>query len=248
MARLKSPTVQGLSKTRLTCPKCALTLTGEDTECPKCGQTLDVEHIQELWFEEPIGEWIAAFRLIPDEGGRPQIAEVRVFPNESRRRRRDPGSWSGSEDSTPPGGLPRTVLNEIKVGRPLEYLDKILKKQAKIYGKEMIATLFGLSDGVLSEELRTERPGRGGRSDEFLAEVASIYVDLLNGPTKSPTKDLAAELSTRRNYEYAIESARQLLNKARNRGILERPARAGRPGGSLTDYGRSLLEKRGENG
>jgi hypothetical protein len=55
-----------------------------------------------LWFEERIGPWIAAYRLVPHpEDGRPLIGEVRVFPYEDRRP--GPGLWSGDAGAVSAG-------------------------------------------------------------------------------------------------------------------------------------------------
>jgi hypothetical protein len=77
------------------------------------------------------------------------------------------------------------------------------------------------------------RPGRRGRPDLFYAEFASEYVEIAK-----TTPHATAELARRRDYDPRY--VRDLLNQARNRGLLTRPP-SGRAGGTLTPKAIALL-------
>jgi hypothetical protein len=92
-------------------------------------------------------------------------------------------------------------------------------------------------DADLSEFHGRRRPGRRGRPNLFYAEVAARYVYLLSKGSK-PTKRLAEEMCI------SSSAARDLLNEARQRGLITRPPVKGRPGGGLTDMAEELLRER----
>ena len=73
------------------------------------------------WLETRIDpDWIAAFRLLPQDGVL-QIAELRIFPAE-RYRWRVAGEWSasllGNKAPFPTGGLKMAILQKIRTGAP----------------------------------------------------------------------------------------------------------------------------------
>ena len=81
------------------------------------------------------------------------------------------------------------------------------------------------------------RPGRRGRSNEFFAAFAAEYIELIHQGSKRPVQELAE----RRNL--SADYVRDVLNQARNRGLLTRP-RNGCAGGQLTGKALALLRER----
>lgn len=85
------------------------------------------------------------------------------------------------------------------------------------------------------------RSGRGGTDDRFYALWARHYVDALSTHPRAPVKHLAE------THHLSNGSIRQYLDRARRRGLLERPA--GRTaGGSLTAKAIELLATLPEDG
>lgn len=83
------------------------------------------------------------------------------------------------------------------------------------------------------------RPGRRGRDDLEYARLALEYATEIESGNRHPTKTLAAA------HHVGVNRMSQLINEARNRGLLTRPRSKGRPGGELTDAAVELIEAEG---
>src|SRR5687768_14691386 len=74
--------------------------------------------VAEAWVEQPMGDWIVAYRILP-QGGVPVIGEVRVFPRKPRTTD-TPGRWDGEvlglSVEVPEGGLATRHLRRVTVG------------------------------------------------------------------------------------------------------------------------------------
>jgi hypothetical protein len=81
------------------------------------------------------------------------------------------------------------------------------------------------------------RPGRRGRNNVEFAKLAQQYITEFNSGNPHPTKTLA------KAHHLSPSQMSQLINQARNRGLLTRPPGKGRPGGELTEDAYTLLEK-----
>lgn len=80
------------------------------------------------------------------------------------------------------------------------------------------------------------RPGRRGRPDEFYAELAAEYVELV-GQGLPPVKTMAHRRSL------SVSQVNNLIHEARRRGLLDPPPSPGQAGGVLTPRARKLLNK-----
>jgi hypothetical protein len=205
------------------------------------------ERVPEAWLEHELvpGKWIAAFRLV-EEDGRMVIGEIRVFPYEQheirpdgrRRPRRPRGRWSaeqlGTRAPAPPGGLTARVLQKVRVTKALEQAGEKVEGWRRTLGRAQFDYAF---DRHQFTEAARRRPGRRGRSDRFYAELAVEYARAMAAGSRTPVKDLARELAL---PESAV---RDLVHQARVRGLLTRSGR-GQPGGQPTERARALLKDR----
>jgi hypothetical protein len=221
------------------------------------------------WVEEDLGEdWVAAYR-ITSQNGRPVVAEVRVFPRpphweprqvpERDEVYRPPGEWEastkGTQAAVPPGGIPTTVLRQIRLGPIYEFLASEISAQSHRQRaarlKEEGLTEYAEAARSLAEVMAYEasemgfddfvrHPGRRGRDDLFYARLAARYVSLLVAGSQAPIRDLARELRDA-GHDFSDEYVRQLINNARGRRDLLTEAPPGRAGGELTPKARRLL-------
>jgi len=199
---------------------------------PTITRAKDGTHVYLLVGDKP--RWLVHYRMVSQDG-RPVVAEIRVTP---------------PAGELPLGGVPARVLREIT----LELAYDALRSVAETYVEGRSRDQHGpvprtrqhdkwnewLLGGSLDAILDTpHRPGRQGRSDLFYARIAEAYVALCDAGNRAPIRDLAARLREKEEW-YSDESVRQLVNKARNRGLLtESPP--GRSGGQLTQKARDLL-------
>jgi hypothetical protein len=226
--------------------------------------------LHHVWVEEDLGEdWVAAYRITAQDG-RPVVAEVRVFPRPPHWEPRPvpdpdevwwpPGVWEaeikGTGAAVPPGGIPTTILREIRLGPVYEFLASEISAQ----GHRQRAA--HLEEQGLTEYAETAReaaelwarrttemgftkdfvrhPGRRGRDDLFYAGLAARYVGLLAAGSQAPIRDLARELRDA-GHNFSDEYVRQLINNARGRRDLLTEAPPGKAGGELTPKARRLL-------
>jgi hypothetical protein len=201
--------------------------------------------VRETWFEVPLGDWIAAWRLLP-HGGRTVFGELRVYPNEARHR---PGRWSaerlGDEAKVPQGGITADTLRQ--VAEPDVHRRRAHEEIAQ-FGERLLRRWPGYDAfgpaGVLGRHgIRAEdfEAGRLRLDDLFYAELAAAYADAVEAGNTRPIDTLAEEIGRSRNY------VRDVIREARARGYLTKTA-SGRAGGRLTIKARKLLRQRDEEG
>jgi hypothetical protein len=184
-----------------------------------------------LWVEMPLGEWGAAAR-IEAQDGQPVVAELRITP----WRTFDPGTGKHSDPATPPGGLTARQLRRLPLG----------ELQRSAYGKlRMLHDRDASPDSLLNAdrlgfEKLAKPDGRAARGDTFYAMVAARYLEAVADGSRSPVADTAAALEG-----FGRDYTRDVLNEARRRELLTRPAK-GTAGGALTDRGRKALEEGSE--
>jgi len=226
--------------------------------------------VSHVWVEEDLGQdWVAAYRITAQDG-RPVVAEVRVFPRpphwelrpvpDPNEVWRPPGLWEaeikGTGATVPPGGIPTTVLREIRLGPIFEFLASEIsgqghRQRAARLEEEGLTEYAESARGVA--ELWAGRaaemgftkdfvrhPGRRGRDDLFYASLAARYVSLLAAGSQAPIRDLARELRDA-GHDFSDEYVRQLINNARGRRDLLTEAPPGKAGGELTPKARRLL-------
>lgn len=217
------------------CPRCR---TGTALECAVCHEHVPLTGPPEVWLEVTLGEdqeWVAAYRIVPDEDRRPAVAELRVFPNEPGRR--NPGRWSaerlGDQAPVPGHGLTARLLRQVKVA---EHVDG---KMTEILEAQRGRLPAGRVAERLAEHGLADAPPRfrgRGREDTYLASLASQYVQLLDQGSRTPVQALASQLGQ------DPAEVRDLIHEARSRGLLT-AAPKGRAGGQLTERALALLPK-----
>ena len=186
----------------------------------------------EVWVELSVGDWIAAYRLLPKDAG-PVIAELRVFPAESGRHRA--GCWSGEEAHVPQGGLPITILRDLRTSDVREFYADALRRFEKKHGASTVTRVLS-RHGLGRRKLPLKRPGRRGHDPTLYAEVAARYVKAVRSGSRTPVRDVARELN------YSQPQMRDLIHAARTRGMLT-AAPQGRAGGELTPEAVEVLEQ-----
>ena len=148
---------------------------------------------------------------------------LNVRPRVGRRTSRRVGEltvWR-REDSKP-GGRTRAVVDGLTVWTSIGINPETL---------EVLAAM-------------STRVGAGGRtpiSKETLVSVASAYARAVEGGSTQPVVDAAKKLRMK------PERVRDLVHRARNRGLLTR-ARWGRSGGELTTAAKRLIANRKKKG
>lgn len=215
------------------CPSCG-TLTA--LECAVCHGHVPLTGPPETWLEVPVGDdWVAAYRIVPDEDRRPVVAELRVFPNEPGRRR--PGRWSaerlGDQSPVPGHGLTARLLRQVKV---TEHVDRLMPQILEATRKKVPGGR--VAERMAEHGLADDRPrfrGRG-RDDAYLALLASQYVQLLDQGSRSPVQALASQLGQN------PAEVRDLIHEARVRKLLT-DAPKGRAGGQLTPRAMTLIPR-----
>lgn len=205
-------------------------------------------HPRDVWIETDLDSgWRAAFRMRV-QGGAPVVAEVRVFPAPQERRINGhnlvAGEWEaevgGARAPAPAGGLSARVLRRVALQDALRLtMEKIAEIREHVGEEEADQFLAGWGVDKLAgwglDKLATEasrRPGPAGRSDRFYAEVANAYVQIAAQP--HPVETLAGSMGRPTSH------VRQLLNTARERGLLSAAPR-GRAGGELTEKALAVL-------
>jgi biotin operon repressor len=211
----------------------------------------------ELWYEADLGDWVAAWRLLP-QGGRVVFGELRLFPNEPRRKA---GRWSadrlGDRAQVPGGGITvrelRRLVREIgrhrgqaraEVGR---WIGKERRRKQPLFhpfGPEGLFERHGrteafvdLASGEVSGSTPHLPPKRMRRDERFYAEMAAAYAEAVSAGNKRPVDTIAEALGRSRN------TVKDVIREARARGLLTETTH-GRAGGRLTAKAKKLLKQR----
>lgn len=184
------------------------------------------------------------------------LGELSVFPGGDDRgrirpkRRRDqidpedlskagwliPGRWDESQRSLNgviPGGVTSDRLREVPLGR--------IKDRVSFWISELTHKLPEPDrDTLAALDRPITRPGRSGRDDHFYAVWAQRYVKAL-GESSSPHVYLAEN-----HKNYTATQIRDLVFKARDRGLLSGGGR-GKRGGQLTPKALEVLSSKEED-
>jgi hypothetical protein len=177
-----------------------------------------------FWIEAIYAGWVAAYR-ITQQGGRPVVAEMRVFPDEASRAR--PGEWSTDTAHVPTGGLPARLVRGLKPGEDLAVGLKIGNRYVRLVPPA--ANRFRRAG---FRRLKKTRPGHG-YSDNELLRAAVFYVERGG---RRPVADLAVA------WKLEHQQARDLLQAAGEKGFLT-PGTRGKTSRALTEKAKALLAK-----
>ena len=171
---------------------------------------------------EELDGWAVTRGIGADRDGTPAVVSLRVEPT-------DP-------DAPPAGGITGTTLRAIRMGRVTTQTYADLSASHATYAD------LAAAGGTYADVRYAPQRGRK-HTNAFLLEVATTYDRLYNTSSeRNLYAALATELGPRNNGRpYSRAGARDLVRKARRRGLLEKPRSRGRLGGGLTDRARQLL-------
>jgi hypothetical protein len=197
----------------------------------------DVRMVETLatWVELPFGDgWTAAYRITSQDGA-PIVAEVRLYPAGSGYL---PGQWGGAlrgaRAEAPRGGITAAMLRRLGVGAALRAASRAFEQMRAV--RSELPAAWPHAEAFVSDPPARRGPGRPGMPDHALAELARDYLAALGAGSRSPAIDVA------RRRRLSPARVRDLMFKARRRGILTPATMPGRHGGDLTARGRALLE------
>lgn len=193
-----------------------------------------------VWVEAPIGEaWTAAYRIVVQRGV-PVVGELRIFPHDDYPGRH-PGEWRArflqASTEAPPGGLTARLLRQVRVGEHMKVMGQILEKFAGEL-KPLGLTMPPPRRAPRPMKIRERSHGR----DDLYARLAEAYVAAFNAGSRTPAADVA------RRWKLGPDGAakvRNLLFKARRRGMLSDGPGGSKAGGELTDKARAILRRGG---
>jgi hypothetical protein len=155
-------------------------------------------------------DWIVTIVLVLHDGV-VRIRQVAVAP---------------TENGDPNAELTAAIMRRVGMQEVVDQVHWLLKG---------LATQVTTARAVMDEYRVLPRPGRGGRSDRYYAQVAQHYVG--HRDKRAPVQALAKQLAI------SPTQARDLVHAARQRGLLTGGGVRGRRGGELTEKGRRLLER-----
>lgn len=169
-------------------------------------------------------DWVIEY-LIVSEAGAPVIATLLIHPGDVD----DPDQ----RRPVPPGGITARLLRRLHPANAQRFARSELAERAE--PRDPLADAVALH-GYRAADLQAQPgPGRPRRPDRFCAEIAAEYTKALDTGSTKPIED-TAEL-----MHYSPAYVRDVISKARRRGLLTRTGR-GRAGGQLTAKGRRTLE------
>jgi hypothetical protein len=183
--------------------------------------------------------WEAWFRITPQDGY-PVIAEIRLFPRESKETRRQAeqaaghklraAQWTaellGEDAEVPQGGIPARLLRRLRV--------KVVIGMVLASAQRPHSRLLRLD---YAKQLLTQNGGTRQPRQRLvqLAALAAMYVELLDAGEQRPNRIIADRLSL------TPEQVRDRIHEARRAELLTDAPGRGRAGGALTERGRQLL-------
>lgn len=140
----------------------------------------------------------------------------------------------------PPAGLTARQLRQVRLTTPWDLVPDLEDRAAAAAGIEKPQrSRFGLD--ALDPKTEPLRPGRGGRSDLFLAKIAARYSGLVSDRHPRPFRQLTDELRER-GFEFQEATVRGFIDAARKRRLLTAPTRSGVSEGDITPKALRLLE------
>lgn len=187
-----------------------------------------------VWVEIPLAErWLAAFRLV-NKHGIPSVAELRVFPLPPgpQTSKRPAGRWSGEygeAQGVPPGGLTARQLRMVRFQTFKRALRKVLARHG-----EALSSLAGDVPDIPRSVPQAATRGRKGRPDTELAKIAAIY-------EQAHLSDNPPVAAVAKACRLSLTQARDVVRRARTRGLLTAAHKQGSGGGLLTPQARALL-------
>lgn len=185
---------------------------------------IDNHGLRAEWPLDGWPEWTALYRIVERADGELVIAELNV-----RHKGRE----------VPIGGLPARLLRNLPTSSVITEAREVLRRHQEQRPEAMRREL--LNWGLIRTAQEGAEPvGRGGHSDEFLAEIAALYVGVCRQGSLRPSQDIAKLLASEALIDRSPDTVSAYIRSARKRGLLT-PAPPGRSGGELTARARDLL-------
>jgi hypothetical protein len=195
---------------------------------------------EEFWIEAPIDpEWTVAYRVLP-QGGRPVIAEVRIFPSvpELGAWRPHAGHWEPVqlermredlkvEAKVPEGGVTARLLRDVRLGS--DFAEGLKAGNRYLH---LVPAARPRVRRAGFRRLKRTREGHGW-PDDTLLQAAAFYVERGG---RRPVADLAKAWSLKPSQ------ARDMLQAAGAKGYLT-PGTQGKTSRALTEKAKALLNK-----
>lgn len=177
------------------------------------------------WYETSIDRhWRVAYRLVRQRG-RLKLAELRVFPVETKLPARQPGEWSvtdlGDKAHVPDAGVTTSLLRKLRLREDRNAAARAItetRKHPRIRQAEELS-----------------RPGRRGRPPAYWANLAAAYVQACSSSSMRPVEDLAPA------YGITASQMRDKIHETRKKGFLTKAPVQGTAGGDLTAKARKVL-------
>lgn len=174
----------------------------------------------QVWLELRLDEsWVAAYRIVPDRDGRPEVGEVRLQPYSETE-----GLGEYDHGAHPGARPPSTALRQLQGDGALRAVQEVLEYLHERDGPHVERNLdrFGFAtrgDAVRSRRSRTP--------DAELARVAEASFEAGHAPRQAVAEVMCCSLS----------NASKLRRRARDRGYLTDDE-------TLTPAGRAALPVR----
>jgi hypothetical protein len=203
------------------------------TDAKRLGVTIEkrtvrvVPRVADLWIEQRIGDWVAAYRVVASHG-RPWIGEVRVFPRESVGR--PAGEWvagtlAGVLAKVPAGGVTAKILADVKPHRWRRGAEHVIRALYRERGPARMPTLHHFAP-YKPQRARSTR-GRKPLPIQFYLDVAREY-DAACRAGRPPAQSLM------KKYHAPESRVRGWIHRARRGGFLEGPVLQGKASGTLS--------------
>ena len=197
----------------------------------------------QVWLEDVLPEgWMVAYRIAPDQGGRPVIAEAREYPGMPNRFP-NAGEWSGDPAEVPDWGLRARLLKKLRPATTIRSFPdlygtlKAVWGEDAFFGKKSLWVRHGLSSTNPEPHSHVGRPQAYDLT--FYAVLARDYVRIRNGGSRRTMQELAKRRKT------PAATVRNWRRTALNKGLLtESPP--GVAGGQLTPRAIEVLKAAGE--
>lgn len=194
---------------------------------PETGQRRRINHGQdsfttvrvgEVWVEEDVGDWRAAYRLGVDNNGTVVVSEFRLFP---KAEATEPGQWIGEwmgveAPGVPAGGISARTIKACRVGLRAGRTANVARADLL----DLMQRGYGSLAPVLSQVEQEEGPTRGpGRPPKFSRawseQFAARYTEIAKG---SRERNLIVTLM--REYNLTRDQVKTRVRRCRELDLL----------------------------
>jgi hypothetical protein len=190
------------------------------------------------WFEERIGDFVAAYRLREDQGDLVFVEFRFYFGQPGSDPGRIPNPLEGSEDELK-HPIPPSLVAKVPIARHLAMIrsDRLDPPYREGLG-EWLASL-GFRSVVLHPGVRRTKT-REIREIAVLVAAALYDHEMRGGNLKRPGP-VVREQMAKLGFPYSIGEVKNTLSEARRRGYLSKARDKGLAGGHLTPQAREAL-------